>query len=90
MLSKLFTGWRLKLIIFLLGFLLIKYIYDNTTTVKVGCRVLSHATSSDKSGNITYHTVLDCDDGWLRDEEGLRYYTLPIGSRTTVDKIVWK
>lgn len=47
------------------------------------CTIVSHATSSDRYGDIDYHSPSVCKDGYSRDLQGLRYYILPQG--TTVD-----
>lgn len=45
------------------------------------CTISGHATSSDKYGQITYHSLSRCDDGWMRDFTEMQYYVLPIGSQ---------
>ena len=41
--------------------------------------VISHHTTSDRSGNIEYYTVATFDDGYLRSIHGLEYYVVEIG-----------
>jgi hypothetical protein len=77
-----------------LGVLCVIYLFTHIKTVekRVDCGVVSHATSANKMGEIKYHTILSCDDGYLRDIEGLEYYVLPIGTRTnyTTYNLKWK
>ena len=41
--------------------------------------VISHHTTSDRSGNIEYYTVATFDDGYLRSIHGLEYYIVEVG-----------
>lgn len=75
-----------------LGLLGVIYLFSHIKTIeeRVECRVVSHATSANKMGEIKYHTILSCEDGYLRDIEGLEYYVLPIDARTNYTKIYLK
>ena len=42
--------------------------------------VMSHTTTSDRSGYIGYYTVAKFNDGCVRSLRGLEYYVEPIGS----------
>ena len=45
--------------------------------------VLSHTTSSNKYGDIYYHTIVSFEDGELRSVKGLDYYIVPVGGRVS-------
>lgn len=45
----------------------------------INCKVVSHSTTGDKFGAVSYFTESTCDDGRLRSVAGLSYYILPIG-----------
>lgn len=53
-------------------------------------KVLSHAVTSDGSGNIRYTTIISCKDGYIRDKSGLTFYSVPIGDSVTIVEIDYK
>lgn len=44
--------------------------------VKTTCTIISHSTTSDKYGAISYYTQCSCDDGKVKSISGLSYYVL--------------
>jgi hypothetical protein len=53
-------------------------------TVTVRATVIEHNVTSDSRGDRTYSTILKTDDGYIEEEVGLKYYVMPIGSRTNL------
>ena len=49
---------------------------------KVMATVMSHSMTSDRYGLVTYHTIVTCSDGYIRDRDELSLYVLPIGTKT--------
>jgi len=45
--------------------------------------VISHATTSSKTGNITYYTIVRFNDGQTGSIKGVDYYVVPIGDTIT-------
>ena len=41
--------------------------------------VISHATTSSKTGNITYYTIVRFNDGQIQNMKGLEFYVIPPG-----------
>lgn len=54
--------------------------------VKIKGRVLSHDVTSDKYGNATYRTIINCKDGYIRERLGLRFFAVPVGDSCTLYK----
>lgn len=52
-----------------------------TVEVNTTCTVAGHATASDRYGNISYYTILDCDNGYIKSMGGMRYYVIPEKTR---------
>jgi hypothetical protein len=52
--------------------------------------VLSHTTTSDKYGNISYYTVASFEDRKIRSLEGLEYYVIPVNGRISYTSTVMK
>ena len=75
-------GYIIATILTVVGFF---YVGNHLSIVetKIHCTVVSHATSSTSTGTIRYHTVLSCEDGYLRSDDDLNYYVLPVGTKAT-------
>jgi invasion protein IalB len=54
----------------------------------VQATVLSHAVTSDRTGERTYITIIRTDDGYIEEKTGLSYYALPVGNKVRVK--VWR
>lgn len=54
-----------------------KYIKE----VTVEGEVISHATTADRYGYITYHTIAKFNDGTIKSITGLKYYVIPVNGR---------
>jgi hypothetical protein len=67
-----------KLILFLL--LIITLSSCHWVTVNTTCTVISHSTTSDKYGAISYYTECSCSDGEYKSLSGLQYYVKPTNS----------
>ena len=65
----------------IVGIVMACIIFCKTCTHEVTYRgvVLSHTTTSDKYGDITYYTIARFEDGYLRSLKGLNYYVVEIG-----------
>ena len=61
-----------------------------TETVEVRGTVLEHNVTSDRQGKRIYTTLVNCEDGYIREETGLNYYVVPVGNTVTVKKVEWK
>ena len=73
--------WIILLGLIVIGFCTLFY-YTEKYTVK-GI-VKDHNVTADRMGNRTYSTIIICDDGYIREENGLNYYVLPIGSTAEI------
>lgn len=51
----------------------------------MGAVVLEHNVTADRMGRRTYTTLIKTDDGFIIEKEGLNYYTVPTGSRVTIE-----
>jgi hypothetical protein len=69
------------LVMIIIGTILICIIFFKTCTHKVTLRgtVISHNTTSDRSGYIRYYTIGQFDDGSLKSISGLEYYVVEVG-----------
>lgn len=56
----------------------------------IHCKVKQHHVIGNKIGESIYYTLLSCDDGKITEKKGLYYYSMPIGSRTTISFNVLK
>jgi hypothetical protein len=65
----------------IMGLVIAGIIFFKTCTHEVIHKgvVISHHTTSDRSGNIEYYTVATFDDGYLRSIHGLEYYIVEVG-----------
>ena len=52
--------------------------------------VLSHTTSSDRTGDVNYHTIVSSEDGSVKSLRGLEYYIVPVGGKVSYDIRVLK
>jgi hypothetical protein len=70
------------LVLLIIGTITAGYIFFKTCTHEVTYRgiVLSHTTTSDKQGEISYYTVARFEDRIIRSLEGLNYYVVEVGS----------
>jgi hypothetical protein len=70
------------LVLLITGTITAGYIFFKTCTHEVTYRgiVLSHTTTSDKHGEISYYTVARFEDRIIRSLEGLNYYVVEVGS----------
>lgn len=73
----------LKWVMVSIPFIFIIFLMIYTKQAPMQCKVLSHSASSDRHGDITYNTILSCEDGKLYNDEGMNLYILPIGSNAT-------
>jgi hypothetical protein len=46
---------------------------------------LEHNVTVNRYGDRTYTTLIRTDDGFIIEKEGLNYYTVPTGSRVTIE-----
>ena len=46
--------------------------------------VVSHDVSSNKYGDITYNSLVKCDDGYIRRVDDMATYIAPIGGKVTI------
>ena len=46
--------------------------------------VVSHDVSSNKYGDITYNSLVKCDDGYIRKVNDMSTYIVPIGGKVTI------
>ena len=69
------------LIVMSIIILLVGFFKGCTKEVTYKGVVLSHTTTSDKNGHITYYTIASFEDGKIRSINGLEYYVIPIGGR---------
>lgn len=69
------------LALLIIGTILTGIIFFKTCTHEVTHKgvVISHHTTSDKIGDITYYTVATFDDGHFRSIHGLEYYIVEVG-----------
>jgi hypothetical protein len=69
------------LVLLIIGTITAGYIFFKTCTHEVTYRgiVLSHTTTSDKHGDITYYTIARFEDRTIRSLEGLNYYVVEVG-----------
>jgi hypothetical protein len=51
----------------------------------MGAVVLEHDVTADRYGDRTYITIIRTDDGFIIEKTGLKYYTIPTGSRVTIE-----
>jgi hypothetical protein len=76
-------------ILVIIGLLILisAFIYDyiNTENRPMGAVVLEHNVTADRYGNRTYTTIARTDDGIIIEKTGLNYYTIPTGSRVTIE-----
>jgi hypothetical protein len=56
--------------------------YENRS---MGAVVLEHNVTADRYGDRTYTTIIKTDDGIIIEKTGLNYYTIPTGSRVTIE-----
>lgn len=47
-------------------------------------RVLEHNVTTNFFGGRTYSTIFECEDGYIREKIGLKYYVVPIGDTVYV------
>ena len=82
----------IKVITSVIIVILITAIFLTTCTKEVSIRgtVVEHQTTSTRGGNITYYTVVKCDDGYIRSEVGLDLYIKPIGETVYITERVMK
>lgn len=78
---KFFKQPFMVLALLIIGTILTGIIFFKTCTHEVTHKgvVISHHTTSDRSGNIEYYTVATFDDGYLRSIHGLEYYIVEVG-----------
>ncbi len=46
--------------------------------------VVSHDVSSNRNGDITYNSLVKCDDGYIRRVNDMSTYIVPIGSKVVI------
>jgi hypothetical protein len=51
----------------------------------MGAVVVEHNVTADRYGDRTYITIIRTDDGFIIEKTGLKYYTIPTGSRVTIE-----
>ena len=70
------------LALLIIGTILTGLIFFSTCTHEVTYRgvVLSHTTTSDKHGDITYYTIARFEDGYIRSIRGVKFYVKEVGS----------
>jgi len=54
------------------------FMFNSCKEVTVKGRVISHATTADRYGDIGYFTIAIFDDGGIRSIQGLKYYIVPV------------
>lgn len=66
----------------IVGIVMACIIFCKTCTHEVTYKgvVLSHTTTSDKYGDITYYTIARFEDGYIRSIRGVKFYVKEIGS----------
>lgn len=52
--------------------------------ITIKCTILSHNTSSDKCGCITYNTIIKREDGLFQNTIGMNFYVKQIGETTYI------
>lgn len=60
--------------------LIVLFVSCKMVTHKIKGVVRIHEVTSDKYGTATFHTLIECEDGKIRDEKDQSYYILPIGT----------
>lgn len=70
-------------IVVLVVIVLISICFSKCKKHVVNATVLSHHVVSDKGGTAHYKTVIYCDDGYIREVDGLDYFILKEGSHCT-------
>ena len=75
-------------LILLVVFVITANIYGLLTTelVDVNGIVHSHHVSTNRDRKRLYMTIIQTEDGWIEEVEGLSYYALPVGSSVTVQR----
>jgi len=70
------------LVLLIIGTITAGYIFFKTCTHEVTYRgtVLSHTTTSDRHGDITYYTIARFEDGCIRSIRGVKFYVKEVGS----------
>ena len=66
----------------IIGIVMACIIFFKTCTQEVTYRgtVLSHTTTSDRNGDITYYTIARFEDGTIRSIRGVKFYVKEVGS----------
>jgi hypothetical protein len=70
--------------------LVVIFITTCTKEIKIRGVVTQHETTSDRSGNISYYTIINCEDGKYRSKIGLYLYTKQIGEVVYITERVIK
>jgi hypothetical protein len=52
--------------------------------------VLEHGIVSDRNGDRTYVTIIQTEDGFIEEKEGLKLYVVPINKHIKVEVYRWK
>lgn len=61
----------------------VKFWQETDLKPRVGI-VVSHDVSSNKYGNITYNSLVKCDDGYIRKVNDMSTYIVPIGGKVII------
>jgi len=78
------------LVAMVITFFVVAFIKGCTKEVTYKGVVMSHAITSDRYGDIHYHTIASFDDGIIRRLVGLKYYIIPVGSKVSYTERIYK
>lgn len=68
-------------------YIVILFSCNQPPSVFINGTVLSHNVTSDKWGDATYRTVIQCEDGNIVQRVGLKFYSIPVGNRCKLEKL---
>jgi len=82
-----FTGFIAMVAILILSILIYGGIYQIffTETVTVEGTIIYHGVTNNRSNDRTYITIIKTDDGEIREETGLSWFSYPINQRVKVN-----
>ena len=75
-------------LILLVVFVITANIYGLLTTELVDVNGIVHSrhVSTNRDRKRLYMTIIQTEDGWIQEVEGLSYYVLPVGSSMTIQR----
>jgi hypothetical protein len=74
--------WLLLGLVFLL---LLAFINMKFETKDMRGTIYEHNTTADRSGNISYWTIIKMEDGKFESKEGLNLYTVEVGKEVYIE-----